>query len=938
MARRARGDAAPDAAVIAANAGLMPELQEELGLLAMLERVRGSSVGKAVRRPNPGPVEFPGYELVREIHRGGQGLVYEAVHAATGRHVAMKVMRDSAWGDDRGAERFEQEVRILGELEHPGIVKVQASGRHEGHVYCVMDLVDGVPLDTYAVDCTLTEKLELMAAVCDAVSAAHQKGVIHRDLKPANILVDGHGMPRILDFGLARMAPESGMARDMTEAGQFVGSMPWASPEQAAGELGRIDVRTDVYAIGVMLYQLITGRFPYAVEAGPRDVLDNILRAEPARPRAIEKSVPTDVEAIVLKCLAKDRARRYQSAAELAADLRRHLTGWPVTARPPSAIYQLSRFARRNKGVVASGVALAMVLAAGATGTVLALVRAMNAETLAKERLVQAQHEAATNDGVSRFLEDLLSMASPEVARGRDITMLREILDRARGEVDERYSARPDLRARLHSCIGASYFALGSLDEAEAEARAARAVAEQFLPAMSPERADANLVIGMVLNDRGRPQEAVTLLRECLDIRLRVAGPEDTANAKIALAAALADMHQWTEAEALNRDGLAMFRSLRPQRPEQVAGSLADLASMLYDTGRSTEALPLIDEAIAMIGASSDFPRLVNFFTSRSFILGILGRGADSERAAAQGAELAQRILPENHPDRINALMRLTVCRIDRGGFEEAEPGAQSALNAARSRFTLPSNRVGEAIFLVANCRRGLGHPEEAEPLYKEAIAAYPADPAACPVSITDPMCALGMIYSARGEFEPSLALLRDALDRRVAQYGEKDLRCASTMEDLALVLQRSGHLAEAATMADRSLKVLRALFPADHPRVVEGERTLARIYLAQGKPAEAAPLLEHLIRMEAVEGGADSWSVCAAMLAHASCLIRLHQFADAEKELTQVGALYPSARNRPADAPQRLAQQMADLYQAQGDPERASAFRELARPATKQQ
>ncbi len=426
MARRAGGTTLPDAQVIVENAELMPELARELSLLSMLERARESATGRSrAGRRVDGPIQpmgenaFEGFRVVKEAHRGGQGVVYEAVQASTGRRVAIKMMREGLFAGDRDAARFEREVWILGQLEHPGIVGIIASGIRGGHFYYVMDYVEGLPLDEYAAAQRRRprEVLELIEKVADALNAAHLKGIIHRDLKPSNILVGSDGRPRILDFGLARIAAES--QDRVTATGQFVGSMPWSSPEQATGDQAKVDVRTDVYSLGVILYQALTGRFPYAVEGTPRDVLSNILNAPPARMRSTDSVIDAGVDAIVRKCLSKERERRYQSAGELALDLRRFLSGRPVMAHPPDAWYQTRMFARRNKALVIGVAAVLGALFLGLIGTTTGFLRASSSQRAAvKERdaAVKAEGVAETRRAEAEANSYAASIAAADAA------------------------------------------------------------------------------------------------------------------------------------------------------------------------------------------------------------------------------------------------------------------------------------------------------------------------------------------------------------------------------------------------------------------------------------------------------------------------------------------------------------------------------------------
>jgi WD40 repeat protein/serine/threonine protein kinase len=423
---------------------------------ALIESARGQAAettlprGRGVLRATSTPDSVPGYDLAEEIHRGGQGVVYQARQRTTGRTVAVKIMREGPFGGPRDHARFEREVQVLAQLSHPNIVGVLDSGTAAGSAYFVMDFVDGVPFDQYVIQrmdlpatpslrrgkggATVAETLRLFVKVCDAVHAAHLNGVVHRDLKPNNVLVDAAGEPHILDFGLAKLdAPARDGGEDIaaTTAGQFVGSLPWASPEQAAGDSAQIDVRTDVYSLGIMLYQTLTGRFPYQVTGMFHDVLQRIMHADPilpsrlsARPGAVGRLLPLpflttlfrgshpssmddELETIVLKCLSKDRERRYQTAGELARDVRHYLADEPIEAKRDSGWYVLRKTLRRHRrsaviaaafGVLVFGATIALTILYAQQGSLLAQVKverdkAVASEALAGQRLVQSEYE-----------------------------------------------------------------------------------------------------------------------------------------------------------------------------------------------------------------------------------------------------------------------------------------------------------------------------------------------------------------------------------------------------------------------------------------------------------------------------------------------------------------------------------------------------------------
>ncbi|MGH6962046.1 MAG: serine/threonine-protein kinase, partial [Dongiaceae bacterium] len=373
-----------------------------------------------------------------ELHRGGQGVVYLANQTATRRQVAIKVLREGPFAGPHDRARFEREVQILAQLRHPNIVTIHDSGMAAGQFFLVMDYIEGRPLDRWILDfgfsildfqkpkgraarskiqnpkSKIDQALRLFAKICDAVNAAHLRGIIHRDLKPGNILIDGAGEPNILDFGLAKLDAsfqfpvssfESGQptavdadsgnskleTRNYTRAGQFIGSLPWASPEQAQGAPDKIDMRTDVYSLGVILYQMLTGRFPYPVYGNMRDVLGNILHTEPIRPSRHRREINDEIDTLVVTCLQKDRERRYQTAGELARDVRRYLAGEPIEAKRDSGLYVLRKQLRRHRTPLAVAAGFVLLLAGSSIVAWTLYLSAARARALALDKSREAQ-------------------------------------------------------------------------------------------------------------------------------------------------------------------------------------------------------------------------------------------------------------------------------------------------------------------------------------------------------------------------------------------------------------------------------------------------------------------------------------------------------------------------------------------------------------------
>ncbi len=332
---------------------LLDEVRENAELAGQLcHALEGSSLGISGSEGEGGNElgTIEGYRLIPDIHRGGQGEGYEAYQNATRRRVALKVLLGGSFAGQDSKRRFEREIELAANLNHRSIVTIHDSGITRGNYYLVMDFVDGERLDHYVVSGSLSirQKLELFCKVCEAVSFAHQRGVIHRDLKPSNILVNASGEPFILDFGLARRMEDESITSLSTE-GQLLGTPQYMAPEQAEGKMSDIDVRTDVYALGVILYRILTGTHPYPVTGRVTEILNNIVEAQPMKPSSLLRHLDSDVEVIILKSLAKDPDHRYQSVAELQQDIQFWLQGMPIVARSVSSVYVLRKLISRHR-------------------------------------------------------------------------------------------------------------------------------------------------------------------------------------------------------------------------------------------------------------------------------------------------------------------------------------------------------------------------------------------------------------------------------------------------------------------------------------------------------------------------------------------------------------------------------------------------------------
>ena len=651
------------------------------------------------------------YRLIEEIGRGGMGSVYRAERAdgLFEQEVAVKLMR-------RGLEalalqrRFEQERQILARLRHEGIAHLLDGGvTDEGQPYLVMEYVNGLPITAYADRYSLSaeERIALFRDVCAAAHYAHQNLIIHRDLKPSNILVTDVGRapggdPRVklLDFGIARLIGDKEASDDapLTQTGVRVMTFEYAAPEQIRSE--PVTTATDVYALGILLYELLTGQRPYDVSGlSPSEVERVICTTMPSRPstavpqlaasaqtRAARRRLRGDLDNIVLKALRKEPDRRYASVAELSDDLRRYQEGLPVEARSDTVGYRVSKFVRRNRWGVAAAALIFFSLVGGLAAT------AWQAREAMEER-DRARAEAAKAERINQFLQDMLASADPYGEGGRDVTVL-EVIDRASTQLDTALTDQPDVRAAALTTLGTTYLNLGRLAEAEEHLREALAIRQASLGPEHPDVGETTTQLAIALQDQGTYTEADLLLRRAISINMAAYGEihEKYAESLSNLATLLfaeGNEERLAEAESLQRRALAIDEELFGPKHRAVAIDLGNLATLRGVQGDNEESEALYRRALAINREvlGDDHPTTVTDLNNLAATLAQAGNLAEADSLLREVLTLRSASLGEAHPHVANTLLLLAQIQQMQDDPAEAATFYQQSLTILEQLF-----------------------------------------------------------------------------------------------------------------------------------------------------------------------------------------------------------------------------------------------------------
>jgi len=843
------------------------------------------------------PSSIARYRILRLLGEGGMGAVYEAEQDQPRRTVALKVIK-SAWADRELLRRFELESQTLGRLHHPGIAQIYEAGTAEtgygSQPFFAMEIIHGRPLIEYAEAKHLNtrQRLALMIQICEAVEHAHQRGIIHRDLKPGNILVDESGQPKILDFGLARVTDGDMQATRQTDMGQLLGTLAYMSPEQVSADPLALDTRSDVYALGVILYELLAGKLPYEVSRHVYEVVKTIQQVDPRPLSSANREYRGDIETIVAKALEKDKARRYGSAAEFAADIQRYLENRPITAKPASTGYQLRKFAQRNKVLVAGIGAVFLTLVVGVVASTWEAVRARRAEQ-------HAQAETATAQAVVDFLEnDLLAQASankqagPKTKPDPDLKV-RTALDRAADRVGERFEKQPEVEAAIRFTIGQTYVDLGLYPEARKQLEQALDLRRKVLGAENPQTLRTAVKLGQLTDLLGKYAEAEALLSQTLKVERRVLGPEhpDTLACMSNLCRVFSDQAKYAQAETLYNETIELQRRvLGPERHETLA-NMANLGWVYLNQHKFAEAEALFRQTLE-IGSrvfGPEHPDTLSAMVSLAWAYELEKKYAQAEGLENQALEIQRRVLGPGHPSTLGTMNNLAKTFSDERKYADAEALLGQTLEVER-RVLGPEHPT--TLISTENLSRvylGQGKYAQAEALCRQAVEIRSRVLGPSNIVTVDTELELAWVEMAQGKYAEAEALYGQAIEGWRRLQGPEDPGTLDTMEGLAETYKFEGKYVQAEALYKQTLEIRRRTQGPDDPATLSTMSFLAEVYKLERRYPEAETLVKHVLESRRRTLGPDHPDTLAAGGQLASILGHEKQNAKADALLEEM-------------------------------------------------
>ena len=856
---------------------------------------------------------FGSYRAIKQIGSGGMGSVYLAERAdgVFEQKVALKVVKPGM-NSHEIISRFEEERQILARLQHPNIARLLDGGISElGLPYFTLEYVEGKPITEYCDDNNLTieQRLELFKEVCKAVLFAHQNLVIHRDIKPGNILVQEDGTVKLLDFGIAKVFEENAEEKFVTRTGMRVMTPEYASPEQVRGE--PVNTATDIYSLGLILYQLLTGCQPYEVPSTSALEMERIIcLTEPQKPSTmitkiflsaadsrqktspefisqkrkttipkLKKRISGDLDNICLMAIRKEPERRYSSIAQFITDIDNHITGLPVIARKSTTSYRTKKFIQRHKvGVVVTAVSVLII----------ALVTTFYTIRLAEER-DRAKLEAEKSKKVSEFLAGIFKVSDPEQSRGETVTA-RELLDNGVKKIESELSGQPEVMANMLGVTGNVYKSLGLYETALVLLNRAYSINDSLLGSDSPETAKSLNDLAGLNFAMGNYELAIDEYNDAVEKRKKIFGDEslEAAESMNDLAMVLREEGDYDKSERLLTTSLSVRKKLLSSESPEVAQSINNLALLKEDMGQYEESKKLFVESlkIKQKAYGKIHPSITETIGNLAMLLQQMGEYEEASKLFNETLRIDKKLYGDVHPSISTDLYNIASNTLLMGDLNEAEKLYSDVLELDRKLLGEEHPYIALDINNLAGILSDRGDYENAEKLYKESLnlnkKIYGEEHPEVATSLSN----LGVMYNRWGKLSRAEPLLKSALDMRIKLLGENHPNVVTSLNIYAALLTSQKKYNEAVKYYRKSLSLRIEMLGEDHPHTANAFIGLGNALIETNEFNEAEEKIRKGLEAYKLKLPADHWNISYAESMLGKCFSREGKFEEAEKIL----------------------------------------------------